>query len=313
MRLEDLIKSTLSIGREVEVEDMLQILSNEDTSYKFYSDVECDGEHATKIYFVDGKIKHLLYSNTPIQPRVLISQVVVGAVLWEDGKGLEIIEDSVKNEFVIVVPSFMEFEEDSVHVDGLGKLKVLKTDNPDLISFSIKHMAALEMELSRKLVTEKNGIVIKDGSFTPIFIAKESPTFIENKGPVGLVKNIYNFPKDISKMLFSMRIGDLSPLYIKSYSDENDIVSTFLKIGKNSILRMDAIVQKKDKSMIKKAGKVFCSLASTIPDLTIDINYLRLPEDIPPIQSLEYYLGSYIITPQMASYYLHEFISQILS
>ena len=195
MKLEDLIKSTVSIGREVEVEDMLQILSNEDTSYKFYSNVECGGEHATKIYFVDGKIKHLLYSNTPLQPRVLISQIVVGAVSWKDGGGLEIIEDAVKNEFVVVVPGSMEFEKDSIHIDGLGKLKVLKTDNPDLISSSIKYMAALEMELSRKLALEKNGIVVKDGSFTPIFIAKENPTFIEDRGPVGLVKNIYNFPK----------------------------------------------------------------------------------------------------------------------
>ena len=313
MKLEDLIKSTLYVGREVEVEDMLQILSNEDTSYKFYSDVECSGGQAQSIYFVDGKIKHLLYSNTPLQPRVLISQVVVGAVSWKDGEGLEIIEDSVKNEFVMVVPSFMEFEEDAIYIDGLGKLKALKTDNPDLISSSIKYMATLEMELSRELALKGKGIVVKDGSFTPIFIAKESPTFIENKGPIGLVKIIYNFPTDVSEKLFSMKIGDLSPLYIKSYSDENDIVSAFLKIGKNSILRMDAIIQSKNKDIIKKAGKVFCSLASVIPQLTIDINYMRLPEDIPPIQSLEYYLGSYIITPQMASYFLHEFISQILS
>ncbi len=248
-----------------------------------------------RVIFVDGKLRHLLRYEPSPSSKLLISQVVVGAILY-CCRRVEII-DEPKSVFVAAFTS--PLRNMNVRIWGREATKGI-VENGDLSQFSNKLMAEMEMELSRKLVQDAMGAVIKDGSLKPIFQLRTERPFTPGYGPVGLVKNVESSlsPEVEKKLLNNLEIGDRSKAFATIYSNEGNeirLVSSYVRIGRNTFVRLDAVAARK--SDIERITKFFNSVASVVAEISLDISFGRYPNDIPPVQGLEQILGAYLYDP----------------
>ena len=256
-----------------------------------------------RVIFVDGRQKHLLnYTGIPSK-KILISQVVVGAVAYCRGE-LELV-DEPKSVFIVAKTPGVE----DVGIDLVGENTIFEiVDEGELSQASSKIMAEMEMEMSRDLAERGLGVVVKDGSLKPIFQLRLEPTFVYGSGPVGLVKNVQSVldPELEGKMLSGLKIGERSKAFVVKYSETDrsvDIVSSYLKVGGNSFVRLDAVYSRSVD--LKDILELFNSLSSALSEMTVDVPYGRYPSDIPPIQGLEQILGAYLYDPLTVESLIH--------
>ena len=266
----------------------------EDVSSKIVDfDEPKKAEPPERVIFVDGRVKHLLKREEEPSSKLLISQIVIGAVEYSKN-GIEIFKEPILKTIAVVSGKFEKetFPKDFVVLSGSG-------DFSDLVSEKMSH---LEMELSLDILKETDAVVVKDGSLKPIFLVGES----FEKGPIGLVKNVQAYlPRDIEWELISeLKVGERSKAFTVEWESEGKTVfrvSSYLKIVENGYMRLDAMARSmKD---VREILEIFDSLTSLIPDLTLPVNHGRYPFDIAPIQSLEYILGMYFEHPLTVGYW----------
>ncbi len=287
MKLSEILKGSSSSGREIENEEYFVGYSEELRDYKVVEDQITDGHSANRVIFVDGKVRHLLFNrfgNTPF----LLSQVVIGASIWEEGKGVYIPDEYVYSEFVFCYHGGNVFPD--VKKIGSFPVKVIQCTKPDFKEFVLNRMYTLELELSWKLSEkEKDGLVVKDGTLRPIYE-------VEGLRPIGFVKNIgLNIPYEFIEKL---NIGERSRMIVSSFGEYYTLHSV-VRIGRNSFVRLDCVVERVNKDSVIDIGKKFTSISKILPELTLDVKYGRLPENIYPIQALEKKLSAYLYTPGM--------------
>lgn len=256
-----------------------------------------------RIIFVDGRQKHLLRYGSLPSKKLLISQIVVGAIEYCCGE-LELFREPESVFVVAMTPNMADVE-----ISVGGEQTVLEIiDDGDLSQASSRIMAEMEMKLSKDLAELEEGVVVKDGSLKPIFQLRIEPTFVRGYGPVGLVKNIQSV-LDASledEILSGLELGRRSKAFITRYSEKEgriDIVSSYVRIGNSSYIRLDAVSSKGVD--VKDILELFDSLANTISDMTVDVQYGRYPNDIPPVQGLEQILGAYLYDPLVVESLIH--------
>ena len=250
-----------------------------------------------QMIFVDGKQRHLLrYEEFPSK-KILVSQVVVGAVMY-CCNGLEVLEEP-KSVFVVAMTRNMNvnFKIEDVNPE------VRIVNDGDLSQVSSEVMAEMELRMSKDLAEKNMGVVVKDGSMKPIFQLRLEPTFVKGSGPVGLVKNVESvlYPWIEEELLGKLNIGERSKSFITKYSEDQnriEIISSYVRLGRNSFVRLDAITS--DQVHLKDVFELFDSLTKALSEISIDVPYGRYPENIPPIQGLEQILGAYLYDPSTA-------------
>ncbi len=249
-----------------------------------------------RMIFVDGKQRHLLrYEEFPSK-KVLVSQVVVGAVMY-CCKKLEILGEP-KSVFVVAMTQNMDADF-GFRIENVNS-EVRVVNDGDLSQVSSEIMAEMELNMSRDFAERGKGIVVKDGSMKPIFQLRLEPTFVKGSGPVGLVKNVESVldPRMEEELLSGLDVGERSKSFITKYSEDYgriEIVSSYVRLGKNSFVRLDAVIS--NRSYIEDVFELFDSLTKALSEISIDVPYGRYPEDIPPIQGLEQILGAYLYDP----------------
>ena len=268
----------------------------EDVSSKLVdSDEPKKAKPPERVIFVDGRVKHLLKREEEPSSKLLISQIVIGAVEYSK-KGIELFKEPVLKTIAVVSGRFEResFPEDFIVLPGSG-------DFSDVVS---EKMSQLEMEFSLEILRGTDAVVVKDGSLKPIFLAGGS--FAPGKGPIGLVKNVQAYlPRDVEwELIKDLRIGERSKAFTVEWRSDGERVfrvSSYLKIVENGYMRLDAMA--KSLKELEDILKIFDSLTSLVPNLTIPINHGRYPFDIAPVQSLEYILGMYFEHPLTVGYW----------
>ena len=260
-------------------------------------------ESPEKIIFVDGRQRHLLnYEGFPSK-KILISQIVVGAIAYCCNE-LKLIEEPASYFIVARTPSVGELK-----ISLKGEYPIVEVvDSGELSQVSSRIMAEKELELSRSLAEKGLGVVIKDGSLKPIFQLRIEPTFVRGSGPLGLVKSVQSVldPDLEERILSDVEIGRRSKAFVARYSENDrriDIVSSYIRIGKSSFVRLDAVFSRSVD--MKDILELFDSLAKALSDMTIDVQYGRYPNDIPPVQGLEQILGAYLYDPLTVESLIH--------
>ncbi len=258
-----------------------------------------------ELIFVDGVLRNFLTAWREALP-IVVSQVVVGAISKKPGGEPEIDVDPV-SELIIAIGGIPASETpDRLKIGGL-EFRVLTSESPDPFETIRTRMETLEMRLARELAIERKAVVIKDGTLRPIYEAYSTPVLIEDRGPVGYVKNLedtYGF-SEFFRNLLDIKRGERTKAFYKAVGKLGYQVSTFLKLSEGEefgFARLDVFVDDIDRK--SEALKLFDLLSKTLAEMSIPIKIGRYPENLPIVENLEIFLRAHLLDPRYVEYEL---------
>ncbi len=261
-------------------------------------DIIKDAPCCQTMVFVDSR-RRTFESINVLGYNMLLSQIVTGAVILENGKCTTLFspEKGPESKLVLAVPDalaqIINLQEKKVKI---GELICEVATGRDAKSALDSYMQQLERDEVSKYIDDF--LTIKDGS-----IDFATPSFRAARGPVGLVKNVqkafvslevfksYGLMKKTqrSRCILTNPIGNNNLLRIMSYLK---LVNT---AGLKGLVRIETVIEE-DRFEKEKYDifEVFNQLASSLPSLVDDLSLIpRTPEDTLPIIFLERYLDRY--------------------
>lgn len=258
-----------------------------------------EAQRPRKIIFIDSRRRRYISIESEGHV-ILLSQIVAGAVLLEENRCVPLFSpnDPPIVKLVLGIPEFIA-DLWGVSTDQqvmIGNLVCDVAVGPNAKDATDLYMQEIERRIVERFLPEN--LVVKDGALDFV-----TPTFLIERGPIGLVKNILKayVGRDKLKAFGLMKKGQRSEFIAIELGRNTEIfkIMTYLKLsntpGLRGLVRVETIIEKDRFEYLR--NNIFATLGG-ICDVLVKVSddsglIPRTPEDTLPVVFLEKYLDRY--------------------